>query len=102
MAAIRRGANKVTPAFSMEGEGAEFSPSSLEIVEENKKKKWRPGMNKLAVFTICMMMVVALGHVGGAMGAGEESPAPSVESTAITYLVPVLMAAFASLAAFFF
>ncbi|KAM3361860.1 hypothetical protein P3S68_016714 [Capsicum galapagoense] len=62
------------------------------------------GMNKLAVFTICMMMVVAFGNVGGAMGAGEESPAPapSMESAAITYFVPVLMAAFASLAAFFF
>lgn len=60
------------------------------------------GIKKLVVFTICMMMLVAFGNVGGAMAAGEESPAPSpsMESAAITLFVPVLMAAFASLAAF--
>lgn len=62
------------------------------------------GIKKWAVFTIYMMMLVAFGNVGGAMGAGEESPAPapSMESAAITLFIPVFMAAFASLAAFFF
>uniref|UniRef100_M1AF09 Uncharacterized protein n=1 Tax=Solanum tuberosum TaxID=4113 RepID=M1AF09_SOLTU len=64
------------------------------------------GIKKLAVFTICMMMLVAFGNVGGAMAAGEESPSPSpspsMESAAITLFVPVFMAAFASLTAFFF
>ncbi|MCD7445946.1 hypothetical protein HAX54_024647 [Datura stramonium] len=130
MAAIKRGTHKVTPAFSMEGEGAGASTPAaktpsfpkaksiimqmsslfllsilLKILEENKKKKME-GIKKLAVFTICMMMLVVFGNVGGAMAAGEEapspSPSPSMESAAITLFVPVLMAAFASLAAFFF
>ncbi|KAK6797216.1 hypothetical protein RDI58_004918 [Solanum bulbocastanum] len=108
MTAIRRGTNKVTPALSIVGEGAGASaantptfPKAKRIIKEMKKME---GIKKLTVFTICMMMLVAFGNVGGAMAAGEESPAPSpsMESAAITLFVPVFMAAFVSLSAFFF
>ncbi|CAN4080179.1 unnamed protein product [Withania somnifera] len=78
MAAVRRGTNKVSPAFSMGGAGAE-----MESIK-----------NLAALFTICMIMIVAFGNVGGAMAAGEDSsaPSPSMESAAITLFVPALMA----------
>ncbi|MCD7445943.1 hypothetical protein HAX54_024644 [Datura stramonium] len=104
MAAIRRGTHKVTPAFSIGGEGAGASAAKTPAFPKAKKEEEMEGIKKLAVFTICMMMLMAFGNVGGAMAAGEEapSPSPSMESASITLFVPVLMAAFASLAAFFF
>ncbi|KAK4361318.1 hypothetical protein RND71_020270 [Anisodus tanguticus] len=60
------------------------------------------GIKKLAmVFTICMMVLVAFGNIG-IMAAGAEAPSPSMENDGTTLFVPLLMAAIASTAAFFF
>ncbi|KAM3251087.1 hypothetical protein BC332_04302 [Capsicum chinense] len=60
------------------------------------------GLKKLAMFfTICLMIiVVAFGNI--AEGAEAPSPSPSMENDGTTLFVPLLMAAIASMATFFF
>ncbi|KAM3284688.1 hypothetical protein P3S67_023490 [Capsicum chacoense] len=62
------------------------------------------GLKKLAMFfTICLMIiVVAFGNIAEGAEAPSPSPSPSMENDGTTLFVPLLMAAIASMATFFF
>ncbi|KAF3663761.1 hypothetical protein FXO38_10490 [Capsicum annuum] len=74
------------------------------IIKYNSKKPHQimEGLKKLAMFfTICLMIiVVAFGNI--AEGVEAPSPSPSMENDGTTLFVPLLMAAIASMATFFF